>query len=91
MNLEVGVEYKPLDSKLWNQDMTEIIAELPDEPTSPVRTRTVTEIVPGVYGKVRVSFPYGLVVRVDDLHAKAEITAAIATLQQIAGAMEQQE
>lgn len=56
--------------------------------SGPVITETVKRIVPGVYGKVSVGFPYGLAVRVDDLHDRAELIAARDVFNQLIDAME---
>ena len=66
----------------------DIIAEWTDEPASPVRTVTRKEIVPGTYGKVRVTG--GMYVHVNSMSTAADIRAAIATLTEIADAMEEQ-
>ncbi len=39
------------------RSVADLISEWVDEPALPIRTRTVTEIVPGVYGRVEIS-PY---------------------------------
>lgn len=63
-----------------------------DTPTGPVRTvtRTTKEIVPGVYGAVRVDQTcYGKVAKLSLQCANtAELRAAIATLTEIADALE---
>ena len=68
-----------------------------DAPTGPVRTvtRTTREIVPGVYGMVKVttcpSSPLGVVginLTYDGWWTAAELRAAIATLTEIAQALE---
>lgn len=71
----------------------DIIAEWADEPASPehvspVRTVTRKEIVPGNYGKVRVTA--GMYVHVNSMSTAAELRAAIATLTEIADALEEQ-
>lgn len=70
------------------EDVFDIIAEWGDEPASPVRTGTRKEIVLGVYGKVRVTA--GMYIHVNSMSTAADIRAAIATLTQIADAMEEQ-
>ena len=69
----------------------DLIAEWPAEPTGPVRTvtRTTKEIVPGVYGQLRV-YPDGEVQIVASTLTVANIRAAIATLTEIAQALEEQ-
>lgn len=64
-----------------------IRAEWIDEPASPVRTVTRKEIVPGTYGKVRVTG--GMYIHVNSMSTATELRAAIATLTQIAEALEQ--
>lgn len=65
-----------------------IVSREPTESTSsPVRTVTRKEIVPGVYGKVCVSND-GKSFGVHCLETRADILAAIATLQQIAEALD---
>jgi len=81
----------------------DLIAEWPDE--QPVRTVTRKEIVPGVYGKLSIhqlrgergevylAFVDNITHKENTIHATVtshEIRAAIATLQQIADAMENQ-
>ena len=82
-------------------DKDDLIAEWTDEPAGPVRTRTVTEIVPGVYGRIEV-YAYrdgtaGIRPRLEDggvagesfaaLNA-AELRAAAAVFVQLADALE---
>lgn len=68
----------------------DLVAEWGDEPEAqpagPVRTITRKEIVPGVYGEVTVDDDGD--VRVGYMHDAATIRAAIATLTEIADAME---
>lgn len=75
----------------------DLIAPWTTEPTGPVRTvtRTTREIVPGVYGMVKVttcpSSPLGVVginLTSDGWWTAADIRAAIATLTEIAQALE---
>ena len=79
------------DTGKWKRDPT-LIAEWPadDAPTGPVRTVTRKEIVPGVYGAVRVDQTcYGKVAKLSLQCANiAELRAAIATLTEIADALE---
>lgn len=72
-----------------------IVSEWQDAPTGPVRTVTRKEIVPGVYGMVKVttcpSSPLGVVginLTSDGWWTAADIRAAIATLTEIAQALE---
>ena len=65
----------------------DIIAEWSDEPHSPVRTVTRKEIVPGTYGKVRVTG--GMYINVNSMSTSIELRAAIATLTEIAEALEE--
>lgn len=64
----------------------DIIAEWTEEPAGPVRTVTRKEIVPGTYGRVRIT--NGGYVHVNSMKDAAELRAAIATLTEIADAME---
>lgn len=72
-----------------NIDSCDIIAEWHDEPVSPVRTVTRKEIVPGTYGKVRVTG--GMYIHVNSMSTATELRAAIATLTKIAEALEESE
>ena len=73
---------------------TDIIAEWTEAPTGPVRTVTRKEIVPGVYGRVRVydeTCEHGHVCMglPASYHWTApELRAAVATLSEIADALE---
>lgn len=60
------------------------------KPTGPVRTVTRKEIVPGTYGKVKVDLydDGSPLLRLDFPKSIAEIRAAIATLTEIADALE---
>lgn len=74
----------------WSRDL---IAEWIDEPASPVRTRTVSEIVPGDYGIVHVGGNDGKEVSVDlngrpTCYSAAELRAAAAVFVQLADALE---
>ena len=64
-----------------------IISRASDTPASPVRTVTTTrqEIVPGVYGAVKVHDPGSVFVRIniDAAMSAADLTAAINTLTEI--------
>ena len=79
----------------WQGDPT-LIAEWPsdDAPTGPVRTvtRTTREIVPGVYGKVQIGEPcnIGISVFMNHVFTRDQLRAAIATLTEIAQALEEQ-
>lgn len=69
----------------------DLIAEWTDAPTGPVRTVTRKEIVPGVYGGLRVSMAHGAVfLSMDDEaeHDASDIRHLIATLTEIADALE---
>ena len=70
----------------------DIIAEWTDEPVSPARTVTRKDIVPGQYGKVSIeSYCVDAVeVSIDGFLTTSELRAAIATLTEIADAMEEQ-
>lgn len=70
----------------------DIIAEWGDEHASPVRTVTRKEIVPGVYGKVGIgSYQVDAVeVSIDGFLTTSELRSAIATLTEIADAMDEQ-
>lgn len=73
----------------------DLIAEWTDAPTGPVRTVTRKEIVPGVYGSVVVgvrlqdgAIAVGFSVTGTAVLNPAELRAAIATLTEIADALE---
>lgn len=72
----------------------DLIALWQDAPTGPVRTVTHKEIVPGVYGSLRVNIhPDGSVfLSMDDEveHDASDIRALIVTLSDIADALEDQ-
>ncbi len=83
------------NGELWADDGTsylgeypdsDIIAEWHDEPVSPVRTVTRKEIVPGTYGSLEVLRSGLYRIMTDNA---AELRAAIATLTQIAEALEE--
>jgi len=91
------------DGKLCLDDIKyrdhDIIAEWSDAPASPVRTVTRKEIVPGEYGKVGVGEAHGDVIWLGlrqpngdydlcSLMCAADLRAAIATLAEIAEALE---
>jgi hypothetical protein len=78
--METGTKHKMRDSD------HDIIAEWHD---FPVRTVTRKEIVPGAYGKVRVTG--GMYIHVNSMSTAAELRAAIKTLTQIAEALEESE
>lgn len=81
--MEAGAKNKLRDSD------GDLIAEWIEEPTSPVRTVTRKEIVPGTYGHVIVTEGRGVqCIRMD---SAAELRAAIATLTQIAEVLEESE
>lgn len=73
------------DSPYWR-----IISSAIEAPTSPIRTVTRKEIVPGVYGEVKVHDPGSKYVRIniDAAMDITSLTAAIETLTQIRDAME---
>ena len=73
-----------------NRPEYDLIAEWTDAPTGPVRTvtRTTKEIVPGVYGDVQILPSHNIAVVVKP--EPALIRAAIATLTEIAQALEEQ-
>lgn len=86
-----GTPYYP---DMEAKDSPTIIAEWIDapsdqEPASPVRTVTRKEIVPGTYGKVRVTG--GMYIHVNSMSTATELRAAITTLTQIAEALEESE
>ena len=66
----------------------DIIAEWTEAPTGPVRTVTRKEIVPGVYGNVIVWNDGSGDVSVMNMRTATELRAAIATLTEIADALE---
>lgn len=81
----------------------DLVAEWTDEPTGPVRTRTVTEIEPGTYGRIEVTGTYKqdrvtLQWQGDSIHDAvpivgmnaAELRAAAAVFTQLADALDQQ-
>jgi len=79
------------EDECWNDNCTRfwfhsigISAEYVNE--GPVRTVTRKEIVPGSYGKVRVTA--GMYVHVNSMSTATDIRAAIATLTEIAEALE---
>lgn len=86
------------DGRVWENGVRctdDLIAPWPSEPTGPVRTvtRTTKEIVPGVYGKVQVHCCHGRGVDLefpsnDLVWDESDIRAAIATLTEIADALE---
>jgi len=67
---------------------TDLIAEWTEAPTSHVRTVTRKEIVPGVYGNVIVWNDGSGDVSVMNMRTATELRAAIATLTEIADALE---
>jgi len=67
---------------------TDLIAEWTEAPTGPVRTVTRKEIVPGVYGNVIVWNDGSGDVSVMNMRTATELRAAIATLTEIADALE---
>lgn len=82
---------------VWSDNpvCSDLIAEWTDAPTGPVRTVTRKEIVPGKFGLVRVieGHPDGMhvdLVRSLTLTDDTELRAAIATLTEIADALEEQ-
>lgn len=80
-------------NKLHERD-DDIIAEWVDkpsdtDPSSPVRTVTRKKIVPGNYGKVRVTG--GMYFHVNSMSTATELRAAIKTLTEIADALEETE
>ena len=94
---------RDLNMQVWNYDGSvysecegesgqTLISEWPADaaPTGPVRTvtRTTKEIVPGVYGDVRVA--EWKIVSVYPMENAEQIRAAIATLTEIADALEEQ-
>lgn len=76
----------------------DLIAEWTDAPTGPVRTVTRKEIVPGVYGCVNLGAVDGDSAQIrlqnpgflETWYTAAELRAAIATLTEIADALEEQ-
>jgi len=74
-------------SCLGNAD-ADLIAEWTEAPTGPVRTVTRKEIVPGVYGNVIVWNDGSGDVSVMNMRTATELRAAIATLTEIADALE---
>ena len=86
------------------QSGNDLVSEWPDEPTGPVRERTVKEIVPGVYGRLYIAKQASreprLLINLADECGKyegvshgwsiAEIRAAAANLIAIADALETQ-
>lgn len=95
-------EAKNMSAHIWRDDGTskwdkdpDLIAPWPTETTGPVRTVTRKEIVPGKFGLVRVieGYPDGMhvdLVRSLTLTDPAELRVAIATLTEIADALEEQ-
>ena len=79
---------------VWDDGKNDLIAEWHTSPTGPVRTVTCKEIVPGVYGLVTVENRVGgcrLALPRDNFFCADnvdELRAAIATLTEIADAME---
>lgn len=72
-------------------DKNDLIAEWTDEPAGPVRTRTVTEIVPGGYNGVQVDTYDDTRVRIGMQHTimdAAYLRAAAAVFVQLADALE---
>jgi len=67
---------------------TDLIAEWTEAPTSHVRTVTRKEIVPGVYGNVIVWNDGSGDVSVMNMRTATELRAAVATLTEIADALE---
>lgn len=93
-NCHLKVRYGSGDAQVisrgwyWNSCIFRIISRATPQPdlTGPVRTVTRKEIVPGVYGKVQV---FGsLNVSTELMQGADELRAAIATLTQIADALE---
>jgi len=74
-------------SCLGNAD-ADLIAEWTEAPTGPVRTVTRKEIVPGVYGNVIVWNDGSGDVSVMNMRTATELRAAVATLSEIADALE---
>ena len=77
-------------SPYCSRSIFRIISRASDKPASPVRTVTRKEIVPGVYGEVKVHDPGSKYVRIniDAAMDITSLTAAIETLTQIRDAME---
>lgn len=94
---QVGTITKIAEDGSWNgvlgkytHELTgifRIVSRASSAPTSPVRTVTITrqEIVPGNYGRVRVTA--GGYVYVNSLKSASELTAAIKTLTEIRDAL----
>lgn len=84
-------ENSPGKNECWNDDCSKrwfhrvgVSCEYVNE--SPVRTMTQKEIVPGTYGRVRITS--GGYVHVNSMKDASELRTAIATLTEIAEAME---
>lgn len=75
-----------------NRPGYDLIAEWTDAPTGPVRTVTKREIVFGQYGAITVEWDglYDASVLVGRVYGATELRAAIATLTEIADALEEQ-
>lgn len=87
----VWLDEESVHSECWNDDCTEYwlhsigkYCEYVNE--NPVRIVTRKEIVPGTYGRVRITS--GGYVHVNSMKDASDIRAAIATLTEIAEAME---
>lgn len=78
-------DYQPSDEEC--RDAADAKGLEHPQPSSPVRTVTRTEIVPGVYGKVEVTEVVN--VWMQPVASAAELTAAIETLTQIRDAMKE--
>lgn len=77
-----------------NDPNLDLVAEWADEPTGPVVVETVKRIVPGVYGIVDVvqaqgSTPGCSYIRIIGAYPAAELRAAVATLTEIADALDE--
>lgn len=71
---------------------SDLIAEWTETPLSPVRTKTVKEIVPGVYGTINIENVYGDGVNIYANPGKwsaSDLRAAVLVLTQLAEALEE--
>ena len=77
---------------VWDYGKNNLIAPWTTEPTGPVRTVTRKEIVPGVYGDVELAgddtYSGAFGIRINTLMDASRLRAAIATLTEIADALE---